>query len=168
MKQPVVDAINDQIRDELYSGYLYLAMSAHFGAENLEGFARWMRFQAQEELQHAMRLYDYVISIGGRVVLKAIDQPPAEFGAPLSIFRQGLEHEREDLKRMHALFARARTQDDYPAELALQWFIQEQVQEEDNAATAVDQLELAGESKAALLMLDQQFGQRAGTDSGGA
>jgi ferritin len=164
MKQSVVDAINAQIRDELYSGYLYLAMSAHFGAENLEGFARWMRLQAQEELQHALRLYDYVIQAGGRVQLHGIDEPPAEFGTPLSIFRQALEHEREVTSRIHELYALARSESDYPTELALQWFVQEQVQEEDNAATAVDQLELAGDSKAALLMLDAQFGSRAGTD----
>jgi ferritin len=164
MKQSVVDAINAQMRDELYSGYLYLAMAAHFGAENLEGFGRWMRLQAQEELQHAMRLYDYVIQAGGRVELHAIDQPPSEYGTPLSIFRQALEHEREVTSRIHALYALARSENDYPTELALQWFVTEQVQEEDNAAAAVDQLELAGDNKAALLMLDGQFGLRAATD----
>lgn len=163
MKQSVVDAINAQLRDELYSGYLYLAMSAHFGAENLEGFATWMRLQAEEELQHAMRLYDYVLKAGGRVVLHAIEEPPAEFGTPLSIFRKALEHEREVTTRIHDLYSLARSENDYATELALQWFVTEQVEEEDNAAKAVDQLELAGDNKAALLMLDRQFGARMGT-----
>ena len=164
MKHSVVDAINDQIRDELYSGYLYLAMSAHFAAENLEGFARWMRLQAQEELHHALRLYDYVIQTGGRVSLRGIEQPPAEYGSPLSIFQQALEHEREVTVRIHKLYSLARREDDYATELALQWFVEEQVQEEGHAVTAVYQLELAGDDKAALLMLDRQFGQRGATD----
>ena len=164
MKQQVLDGINAQIKNELYSGYLYLAMSAHFEAENLEGFARWMRLQAQEELQHAMRLFDHVARMGGRVVLKAIDQPPSEFGSPLSIFQQALEHEREVTRQVYELYELAQREREHATELELQWFINEQVEEEDNAATAVDQLDLAGDNRAALLMLDREFGERMGED----
>jgi len=164
MKKAVQDAVNDQIRNELYAGYMYLAMSAHFEHGNLEGFARWMRLQAQEELEHAMRLYDHVNRVGGRVTLRAIDQPPAEFESPLDVFRKALEHEREVTKMINELFELARSESDYPTELVLQWFIDEQVEEEDSASRAVDQLELAGDNKAALLMLDRSFGQRSGTD----
>jgi ferritin len=166
MKKSVLDGISQQIKNELYSGYLYLAMSAHFDVENLQGFSHWMRLQAEEELQHAIRLFDYVGRVRGRVTLHAIDAPPAAFGSPLEIFRRALEHEREVTGQITDLYELARKERDYATELELQWFIQEQVQEEDNAATAVDQLELAGDSKAALLMLDAQFGRRTGTDTG--
>ena len=164
MKQAVLDGINEQIKNELYSGYLYLGMSSHFEMENLKGFAHWMRLQAQEELEHAVRLFDHVARRGGRVTLHAIDAPPTEFGTPLSIFQRALEHERHVTRSINELYRLARQENEYATELELQWFVQEQVMEEDNAATAVDQLELAGDNKAALLMLDRQFGQRLGTD----
>jgi ferritin len=164
MKQSVMDGLSEQIRNELYSGYLYIAMSAHFDVENFKGFSHWMRLQAQEEMEHAIRLFDYVARVRGRVTLKTIDAPPPAFGSPLEIFKKALEHEREVTRQITDLYELARKERDYATELELQWFIQEQVQEEDNAATAVDQLELAGDSKAALLMLDGQFGTRAGTD----
>lgn len=160
MKKAVQDAVNEQIKNELYSGYLYLAMAAHFEEENLEGFAKWMRLQAQEELMHAMRLYDHMVERGAHVELKAIDQPPSSFGSPLEIYQQALEHEREVTAMINDLFEIARKEKDYPTELMLQWFISEQVEEEDNAGTAAEQLKMAGDNKAALLMLDKQFGAR--------
>jgi ferritin len=168
MKQAVLDGINEQINNELYSGYLYLAMSAHFEVENLKGFAHWMRLQAQEELEHAVRLFDHVARRGGRVTLKAIEAPPAEYGTPLSIFQKALEHERHVTRSINELYRLARHENEYATELELQWFVQEQVLEEDNTATAVDQLSLAGDNKAALLMLDRQFGQRVGTEQASA
>ena len=164
LKKSVLDGISQQIKNELYAGYLYLAMSSHFDVENFKGFSHWMRLQAEEELQHAIRLFDYVARVRGRVALHAIEAPPTTFGSPLDIFKQAFEHEREVTSQITDLYELARKERDYATELELQWFIQEQVQEEDNAATAVDQLQLAGDSKAALLMLDGQFGQRAGTD----
>jgi ferritin len=164
MKQEILDAINEQIRNELYSGYLYLAMSAHFEAENLKGFSHWMRLQAQEELEHGMRLFDFVARVGRRVKLKAIEGPPAEFGSPLAIFQLALDHEREVTRSINDLYRLARDAGDYATELELQWFIQEQVLEEDHAVTAVDLLERAGDSKSAMLMLDREFGQRSGTE----
>jgi ferritin len=166
MKQAVLDGINEQIKNELYSGYLYLGMSSHFEMENLKGFAHWMRLQAQEELVHAIRLFDHAARRGARVTLQAIDAPPPADGTPLSLFQRALDHERHVTKSINELYRLARQENEYATELELQWFVQEQVMEEDNAATAVDQLALAGDNKAALLMLDRQFGQRVGTDAG--
>jgi ferritin len=94
MKQPVQDAVNEQIKHELESAYVYLSMSAHFEAENLPGFARWMRLQAQEELGHAMRLFDYMNDRGGRVILQAVEQPASKFDSILSVFEMALAHEQ--------------------------------------------------------------------------
>lgn len=160
MKQAVQDAFNEQIKNELYSGYLYLAMAAHFEEENLEGFAKWMRMQALEELKHGMRLYDHLVERGAHIELQAIAQPPSSFGTPQAIFEQALEHEQEVTAMITRLFELSREEKDYPSELALQWFIDEQVEEEDQAARAVEQLRMAGDNRAALLMLDRQFGAR--------
>jgi ferritin len=160
MNAAVQDAFNEQIKNELFSGYLYLSMSAHFDNENLPGFANWMRLQAQEELAHAMRLFDYVLRRGGQVELQGIDAPPTEFGSPLSIFESVLEHERAVTGMIHALFELSGKEGDWAAQQELQWFIAEQVEEEDSASTARDQVRMAGDDQAALLMLDQQLGSR--------
>jgi ferritin len=161
MDRAVQDAINEQIRNELYSGYVYLAMSAHFEEQNLTGFANWMRLQAQEELAHGMRLFDYLLDRGGRVVLEGIEQPPTDWGTPLQIFEHALEHERRVTGMIDALYDLAREKRDNATQVALQWFITEQVEEEASADAAVDQLRRAGDNAAALLMLDQKFGARA-------
>ena len=160
MNDVVRDAFNQQIKNELSSGYLYLSMSAHFDHENLPGFAHWMRLQAQEELEHAMRLFDYVLRRGGRVELDGIDAPSTDFGSPLTILESVLEHERAVTGMIHGLFELSGKEGDWAAQQELQWFIGEQVEEEDTAATAWDQVRMAGDDQAALLMLDQQFGSR--------
>ena len=165
MDGAVQDAINEQIRNELYSGYVYLAMSAHFEERNLTGFAHWMRLQAQEELGHGMRLFDYLLDRGGHVVLEGIDQPPTDdWGTSLEIFQHALEHEREVTRMIDALYELARDKRDNATQVALQWFITEQVEEEASADAAVDQLRRAGDNAAALLMLDQKFGARSDAD----
>jgi ferritin len=151
---------NEQIKNELAAGYLYLAMSAHFQAQNLVGFAHWMRLQAEEELSHAMRLFDYVIRRGGRINLHAIDAPAGEFGSAASVFEDVFEHEREVTGMIHRLYEVSAAEGDWAAQQELQWFISEQVEEEDSASTAKEQVRLAGDDQAALLMLDQQFGAR--------
>ena len=160
MKQAVQDAVNEQIKHELSSAYVYLSMSAHFEAENLPGFARWMRVQAQEELGHAMRLFDYVNHRGGRVLLHAIEQPPHDFSSPLSIFEQAQEHESKVTQLIEQLYETAVQHKDYATQVEVQWFITEQVEEEDSAGLIVDQLKMAGNDRAALLMLDRQLGTR--------
>ncbi len=160
MNAVVQDAFNRQIKDELSSGYLYLAMSAHFDHENFPGFAHWMRLQAQEELAHATRLFDYVLRRGGRVELHDIEAPKTDFGPPLALFEGVLEHERAVTGLIHGLFELSGKEGDWAAQQELQWFIVEQVEEEDSASTARDQVRMAGDDPAALLMLDQQFGSR--------
>ncbi|MDZ7780069.1 MAG: ferritin [Gemmatimonadota bacterium] len=163
MDKPIQDAINEQIAAELHSSYLYLAMSAHFMEQNYNGFGQWMRAQAEEELQHAMRLYEYLLDRGGHVKLGAVQAPPEEFGTPLEIFEATLAHEREVTASIHAIYELAREHKDFATEIELQWFVTEQVEEEDTTELAVEQLARAGSDVSALLMLDRQFGQREGS-----
>ena len=161
MNDKVKAAFNQQIKHELFSGYLYLSMSAHFEAENLPGFAHWMKLQAEEELAHALRLYNHVLRRGGRVALQAIDAPPTEFGSPLDVFESVLAHEQKVTGLIHRLFELAGKEGDWAAQQELQWFIAEQVEEEDSASAARDQVRMAGDDAVALLMLDREFAGRA-------
>ena len=158
------DGINEQIKNELYSAYLYLSMSAHFEAANLPGFAHWMRLQSQEEVEHAMKFFDFVNERSGRVVLQAIDQPPVEFGSSLDIFEQALEHERKVTAMINRLYKLALEGSDYPTQVMLQWFIEEQVEEEASAGQIVETLKMIGEKTQALLMLDRELGRRGAGD----
>lgn len=160
LSKVVEDAINEQIKNELYSAYLYLAMSAHFEAANLPGSAHWMRLQSQEEVEHAMKFFDYVNERGGRVVLQAINQPPVEFKSPLEIFQQALEHEQKVTGMINNLYALAVKENDYPTQVMLQWFIEEQVEEEKSAGDVVEQLKMIGDHTHGLFMLDRQLGAR--------
>ena len=160
MKKRIEDAVNTQINEELFSAYVYLAMSAHFEAVNFEGFASWMKIQAKEELAHAMRLFDHLNRRGGRVVLKAVGEPPLDFGAPLEVFEKALAHEQHITGCIHDLYRVAVEEGDLPAQLELQWFVDEQVEEEENTGRVVEQLKMAGDNKVALLMLDRELGQR--------
>ncbi len=166
MRPEVESALNDQIRMELSSGYVYLAMAAQFESQAYDGFAHWMRMQAQEELEHAMKLFDYVNRRGGRVVLQAIPCPPEEFGAPLDAFKNALEHEEAVTASIHRLFTLAGEHDDVATQRELDWFITEQVEEEENAGRAVDLLTRAGNDTTALLFLDREFGSRTEEDEG--
>jgi ferritin len=154
------DVINEQINKELYSGYLYLSMAAYCEAENLPGFANWMRTQAQEEVGHAMRFFDYVNARGGRVVLKAIEMPTPVWKSPLEMFEQVLEHERKVTGMINRLYELALIEKDYAAQVELQWFITEQVEEEQDAGQVVEQLTRVGDQPMGLLMLDRQLGER--------
>lgn len=160
MDTSVRDAINAQIKSEFAAAYLYLAMSAHFSNQSLEGFARWMRLQAQEELAHAMRLFDYLLERGETVELQAVGQPPSSFGSPLSIFEAALEHERKVTRSINDLYALAVEKADYPTQMQLQWFINEQVEEEASSGLVIEQLKMIGEDSAILLMLDEKLGGR--------
>lgn len=161
MTDSVVEALNEQVRHELYAAYLYLAMMNYFEAESLGGFAHWMRLQAKEELGHAMKLVDFLNDRGARVELQAVDRPPQSFDSPLAVLRAALEHERQVTKKIEAIYDRALEERDYPAQVMLQWFVTEQVEEEKSASDIVDRLERAGDSGGALLVLDEQLGQRA-------
>jgi ferritin len=154
------DAINDQIQKEIYSAYLYLSMSAYFEGRNLPGAAQWMRVQHDEEMVHALKFFDFVNERGGRVVLKAIQQPTTDFDSAQAVFELALEHEKKVTKSIHDLYALAVKENDYPTQSMLQWFIDEQVEEEKSAGDIVAQFRMIGESGTALYMLDQQLGAR--------
>jgi len=164
MNERIEKAFNDQINEELFSAYIYLAMAAHFESSNLEGFANWMRQQAQEEVEHAMRFYTHINRRGGRVVLNALGEPPVDYGTPLDAFQKALEHEQHITGTINALYELAVEEKDYPAQMELQWFIDEQVEEEENTGNIVELLKLAGENKGALLMLDRELSQRSGEE----
>jgi ferritin len=160
LNKTMQDAMNEQIKNELYSAYIYLSMSAYFEGTSLPGFANWMRVQAQEEVGHAMRFYHFINERGGRVVLQAIDQPPIEFESPLGVFERTLEHEQLVTGMIHQLYALATQEQDYASQIFLQWFVTEQVEEEDSATQIIDTLNLIGDKRHALLMLDRELGSR--------
>ena len=160
MDQTVKDLINEQITHEFYAAYLYLAMAAHFEDQNYEGFAQWFRMQAKEEEAHAMKLFDYLVERGARIELQQIDKPTVEFGKPVDAFRAALEHERKVTGLINKIYEAAMEAKDYPSQVMLQWFIEEQVEEEDTTGTAVERLEMAGDNHAALMFLDSQYGER--------
>jgi ferritin len=153
-------AINEQIRDELYSAYLYLSMAAYFESNSLPGFASWMRAQSQEEVEHAMKFFDFVNERGGRVKLQAIQQPIVEFESPLAVFEATYEHEQKVTALIHNLYEVALEENDYAAQVMLHWFIEEQVEEEASVSQIVDTLERIGDKDQALIMLDRELGQR--------
>jgi ferritin len=156
------DAINEQINKELFSSYLYLSMATYFASKNLAGFSKWMHIQAGEEREHAMKLYEHLEDRGGRVLLKAIEAPKTEWASNLEAFREAAAHEAMISASIHALYETAVQEKDYPAQVMLQWFINEQVEEEKNAAQIVANLELIEERGTAVLMLDKQLGKRQG------
>lgn len=156
----VQGAMNDQIQRELESAYIYLSMAAYFEGLNLPGFAQWMKVQYREEEAHAFKFYDYVNDRGGRVMLQAIGQPPTEFESPLEVFEKALAHEKNITGHINDLYALAVQQNDYPSQVFLQWFVEEQVEEEKTAGDIVTLLSRIGDNEHALIMVDREVGQR--------
>ncbi len=156
------DAMNDQINKELFSSYLYLSMAAYFEDKNLPGFSHWMRIQEAEEREHAMKLYDYLLERGGKVTLRAIDAPKTEWSSTLEVAQEVAAHEAKVTASIHALYETALKEKDYPAQVMLQWFITEQVEEEKNASEIVANLKLIEERGTAVLMLDHRLSKRGG------
>ena len=162
LSKAVEQAINDQIKNEHYSAYLYLSMSAYLESANLPGMARWMRLQSDEEMSHAMKFFDHVHDRGGRVVLQAIGQPPSEFGSPLDVFEKALAHEQKVTGLINQIYDLAVKEDDYPSQIELQWFITEQVEEEKSAGDIVELLKVIGDHGPSVIMVDRQLGARQG------
>lgn len=160
-------ALNDQINEELGSFYIYLSMAAYFEAENLPGFAHWMRMQADEEMMHAMKIYDYIVGRQGRVLLKAIAGPETEWASPLAAFEGALAHEQHITGCIHRLVALARQEGDYGTDTFLQWFVTEQVEEEDNVSRAVEDIRRVADFPSGLFMLDRELGARQAEAAGG-
>jgi ferritin len=162
----IQEALNSQINAEMYSSYLYLSMSAHFEAKSFKGMAHWMRIQAQEENIHAMKLYDFVSNRGGRVMLTEIAGPKTEWASPLEAFEDAYKHELKVTGLINNLMNLAAAEKDHAAHDFLEWFANEQVQEESDANLIVEQLKLVGDQGLGLFLIDQQLGQRPGV--GGA
>jgi ferritin len=164
----IQDAINAQIKREMESAYIYFSMAAYFDSVNLPGFAHWMKMQFQEEQTHAFKFYDYIYDRGGRVVLQAIDQPPVEFQSPLDAFEKTLAHEEKVTGHINDLYALAVEEKDFATQIILQWFVEEQVEEEKTAGDIVDVLKRIGDNDHALIMLDRELGQRQPAAEAGA
>ena len=161
------DAINGQLNAELYSSYLYLSMNAYFKSINLDGFANWMYYQAQEELTHGMKLYDFINQRGGRVNLLQIEAPPAQWNSPQAVFEATLEHEQKVTGLINDLVELALGEHDHATNIFLQWFVSEQVEEEENVTGVLEQLKLMGEAKGGLFMIDRELAKRSpGVTSG--
>jgi ferritin len=158
--EKMLDAINEQIKNELYSSYLYLSMAAYFSARNLNGFANWMQVQAKEEDVHAMMMYRHVIERQGRVELRAIPKPPSDFASATAVFEHTLEHERGVTRMIDNIVELAREEKDHATEIFYQWFVTEQVEEEANADEVLRQLKLIKESGSGMIMLDRQMAAR--------
>ncbi|HUP20443.1 MAG TPA: ferritin [Gemmatimonadota bacterium] len=164
MKENLQQALNDQINHELYAAYLYLSMAEHFQANNLDGFAHWMRQQREEETGHAMKIFDFVLDRDGRVKLQTIEAPKGGYKSTLEIAKQALAHEQKVTQEINEIYELAKTEKDYPTEAFMQWFVLEQVEEEATALKVVERLEMAGNDQAALLMLDREMGARTSTE----
>ena len=154
------DALNEQVNKELYSAYLYLSMEAYFESVNLPGFANWMRIQTQEELTHTTKIYDYVNERGGRITLKAIDGPPTQWDSPLAVFQAGYAHEQKVTGLINELVNISIELKDHASNMFLQWFVNEQVEEEKNADDVVQKLKLMADAPGGLYMLDAELAQR--------
>ncbi|MBN1866881.1 ferritin [Candidatus Sumerlaeota bacterium] len=160
LKKKIQDALNKQVTAEIYSAHIYLSMAAYFGSINLSGMATWMRVQYKEELDHAMKIFDYAIERGGRAAVKAIDAPQAEWQSPLAAFETAYKHERKVTAMIDGLVDLAVAESDHATNNFLQWFVSEQVEEEASADAVVQKLKLAGTSGGALFMIDRELGAR--------
>jgi ferritin len=160
IEKAMEDAINKQINEEMYSAYLYLSMSSYFENINLKGFANWMYVQYQEEVEHAMKFYQHLKDRGGKMKLYAIAEPPSEWKSPLDAFKATLKHEQHITKCINDLVDLAEKIKDRAAYNMLQWFINEQVEEEANDEEIIAQLEMIGDNKNGLLMIDRELSQR--------
>lgn len=160
INKKIQDALNRQINSELYSAYLYMSMSAYFEAANLKGFANWMRIQIQEEMLHVRKFYDFILQRGGRVVLAKIDGPPTDWTSPLKVFEDGLKHEELVTKLINDLVTLSNAEKDHATFNFLQWFVNEQVEEESSFNDVLQKLRIIGKDGGALFMLDKELALR--------
>lgn len=156
----VEKALNDQVNAEMYSSYLYLSMSAYFESIDLPGFAQWMKAQAQEEMLHTMKMYDYIIERGGRMVFGAIEAPPAEWDSALDAFGCTLKHEQLVTGLINSLVDVAIAEKDHASNIFLQWFVSEQVEEESTVGSVLQHLKMVGDHGQGLFMMDRELGTR--------
>jgi len=152
--------LNKHINAEFYSAHLYLSMSAYFKSIDLLGFANWMQIQFEEEMSHAMRFFEFVDQMDGRVKLTTIEAPPVDWDTPTAVFQHTYQHEQKVSKQIHKLVTMALEEKDHPTNNFLQWFVSEQVEEESSVKAILKKLEFVGDSPASILMIDQELSQR--------
>lgn len=152
--------LNEQVNAEMFSSYLYLAMSAWFSQRSLPGFANWMRVQAEEEQFHAMKIYDYILERGGSIELKSIDKPETKWESPLDVIGDVVAHEAKVTGLINDLMEVAIAQKDHAANIFLQWFVHEQVEEEDSVGEVCDRLKMIGNDSAGMFAMDLELGKR--------
>jgi len=160
LPKKIETAMNKQINRELYSAYLYLSMSAYFQGLNLEGFAHWMRVQAKEEQAHALKFFDHILERNGAVKLEAIEEPAAAWKSPVDVCQAVLKHEQFITKSITTIMDLSRAEKDHASGTLLQWFVDEQVEEEANATLLLERVKMVKDSPGGLFMLDKQLGQR--------
>ncbi|WP_297060172.1 ferritin [uncultured Duncaniella sp.] len=160
LNSKVQDAINEQINAELYSAYLYLSMAQYFEAEGLPGFANWFKVQFQEEQAHATIFMNYVNQRGGRVLLKAIEAVPTTWESSMAVFEATLVHEQKVTALINSLYTLAMNEEDYATRDRLNWFVSEQVEEEDNCRELIDKLRLIGDNGMGIYMLNTELAAR--------
>ena len=154
------DAMNEQIKNELESYYIYLSMAAWLHSKALDGMGHWMRVQAHEEMLHAMKFFNHLIDRGGKVALKDLKQLKVQWKSPLEVFQDALEHEKFISNKINDLMSIARQEKEFASEPLLAWFTNEQIEEESNATKITEQLEMVGADKSGLLMLDRELAAR--------
>lgn len=160
INERVRKVINEQINKELFSSYLYLSMSAYFENRNLKGFANWTRIQALEESAHALKFYDYLNSRGGRVELTGVAGPKTDWKSVLEVFEEIYEHEQGVTASINNVAYTAFEEKDFATQTYIQWFVNEQVEEEANASALVEQIKMIGDNSTGLFMLDKELAAR--------
>ncbi len=160
MTQTMTDTFNEQINRELYSAYLYTSMEHWFMKKGLKGFANWFKVQAGEELNHARKIMDYINERGGRIRLKAVSMPDSDWQNILSVFENSLSHEEYVTSEINRISELAEEEKDKASEIFLQWFIQEQIEEESSINSIIDALRMIGNSVVATFDLDRELLKR--------
>ena len=158
--EKLLDAMNEQMKNEFLSGYLYLAMAGYFESEDLPGIASWMRVQALEELTHGEKFFNFICEAGGRTELRGIDAPKNDYQSPLACFNYSLEHEKFVTSRINQLMDLAKAESNHAAQIFLQWFVTEQVEEEASFSLIVKKLERIADDGRGMLMLDAELAAR--------
>jgi ferritin len=160
LKENLQKMLNDQLNLELYSAYAYYSMAAYMDNKSLDGFAHWMKLQAEEELQHAQKIYNYLCDTGSKVTMQAIKQPPVEFSSPLDAFKQALEHEKHLAVEINKISVAASQSQDNTTVTFLDWFLTEQVEEVAQTSTICDKLEMTGDNGHGILLLNNELRER--------
>jgi ferritin len=160
LSEKMSKALNDQVTAEFYSSYFYLSMHTYFESLNLAGFAHWMRYQAQEEMMHGMKIYDFINERGGNIILKSIDKPPSDWSSVLDVFEKVFAHEQKVTGMVNNLVDIAIEERDHATNGFLQWFVSEQVEEEANVGGIVNKLVMVKDDPAGLFVMDQELGKR--------